>query len=507
MASAYIEGHRGRTFVLLAPGEVTSQRELLDSFLEDIVLLHGLGVRLVLVLGAQQRIDAALERQGLKPRYAGGYRVTDAAAQAAAVEAAGGTRMQVEAALSRALSVGVVRRHARGAEGEDLHYGPAVRVASGNWVTGRRRGVVDGIDFGATGSVRFMQAEAIEQQLDMGSVVLLSSLAYSAAGEVLNCNAHEVATHAAVELHADKLIILTLDAVADLGLPHWLPLNDAEELMAAHMARAAAAGEPVPLGVCRVGNLLPSASGIAVRPDSGSAPLPELQLDLDCWQSLRFPNSLLAAVAACKNGVRRAHLVDARADGGLLLELYSRDGAGTMISTDFYEGIRPAAPRDLKSIEQLLAPLEREGVTRKRSREELAASLPGFTVVERESKVLGCALLQDLGEAPDGPRCGELAAFCVSPAYRGSGRGDALLDYVEQSARDQGMRRLVLLTTRTADWFQQRDFVPAGPAHLSELLPEKRRATVDPKRNSQLYVKTIYELDDSAPRAGKRIGF
>ena len=68
------------------------------------------------------------------------------------------------------------------------------------------------------------------------------------------------------------------------------------------------------------------------------------------------------------------------------------------------------------------------------------------------AQVLACALLQDLGAAPDGPRCGELAAFCVSPAYRGSGRGDALLDYVEQSARDQGMRRLVLLTTRTADW-------------------------------------------------------
>ena len=123
----------------------------------------------------------------------------------------------------------------------------------------------------------------------MGSVVLLSSLAYSAAGEVLNCNAHEVATHAAVELRADKLIIMTLDAVADLDLPHWLPLNDAEELMAAHMAKAAAAGEPVPAGVCRVGNLLPvaeSSSGdgasVVISPEVGAAaPLPELQLDLD----------------------------------------------------------------------------------------------------------------------------------------------------------------------------------------------------------------------------------
>jgi len=133
---------------------------------------------------------------------------------------------------------------------------------------------------GARAAVRFVQAEAIEQQLEMGSVVLLSSLAYSAAGEVLNCNAYEVATHAAVELRADKLIVLTLDAVADLGLPQWLPLNDAEELMAAHMARAAAAGDPVPPGVCRVGNLLPAAPA-AGGAHAGPAPLPELQLDLD----------------------------------------------------------------------------------------------------------------------------------------------------------------------------------------------------------------------------------
>ena len=90
------------------------------------------------------------------------------------------------------------------------------------------------------------------------------------------------------------------------------------------------------------------------------------------------------------------------------------------------------------------------------------------------AQVLACALLQDLGAAPDGPRCGELAAFCVSPAYRGSGRGDALLDYVEQSARDQGMRRLVLLTTRTADWCgaQARPLLHDATARLG---PERGR--------------------------------
>ena len=106
---------------------------------------------------------------------------------------------------------------------------------------------------------------------------------------------------------------------------------------------------------------------------------------------MRFPNSVVSAVVACKNGVKRAHLVDARTDGGLLLELYTRDGVGTMISTDFYEGIKPASPAHLDAIEALLAPLVAADVVLPRSREQLIADLPHFTVIERESKVsLAC---------------------------------------------------------------------------------------------------------------------
>ncbi len=124
-------------------------------------------------------------------------------------------------------------------------------------------------------------------------------------------------------------------------------------------------------------------------------------------------------------------------------------------------------------------------------------------------QVLACVLLQDLGWSADGAKCGELAAFCVHPSHRGSGRGDSLLDYVEQSARTRGIQRLVLLTTRTADWFMQRDFRSAGCAHESHVLPESRRQAIDPARNSQLYCKEIVALNDTvqAAPAGKRIGF
>lgn len=144
-----------------------------------------------------------------------------------------------------------------------------------------------------------------------------------------------------------------------------------------------------------------------------------------------------------------------------------------------------------------------------RTRDELRQLLHNFTVLERETKVMGCALLLPLGATPDGVRVAEIGAFCVDPVFRGSGRGDSLLDYVEQQARGKGMNRLVLLTTRTADWFQQRDFVLAGPAWCSDLLPVSRRSRINPARNSQLYVKEIVPLDneDVMAEPGKRIGF
>ncbi|KAL0056236.1 hypothetical protein WJX82_009116 [Trebouxia sp. C0006] len=538
-ASPYIEGHRGRTFVVVIPGEVILHRHLLQTLLEDIQLLHELGCRLVVVLGAKTQIDNYLSMRGLEPKNVKGYRITDEHAMLAAMEAAGTSRMLVEAQLSKAPAVSVIRRHTRSSNTSDeFHFAPALRVVSGNYVTSKRRGVVDGVDFGSTGSVRFVQHEAIHQQLDLGHLVLLSNLGYSASGEVLNCNTFDVATHAAIELKADKIMCITMDDVKSLNMPQWLSLGDAEALIS---ERLAGVGSDI---ACSIDETCPSLDGTAVGAINSATPpvyssdgngngrppdqaylnngnsngamgsvrhqtLAEVELDMDCWQALNFPNAILTAVVGCKSGVKRAHLVDARQDGGLLLELYSRDGVGTMISTDFYEGIRPAQQVDLDSIEGLLRPLAQAGVTKARSRESLMRDLHSFTVLERESEVLACVLLQDLGRSADGAKCGELAAFCVHPSHRGSGRGDSLLDYVEQSARTRGIQRLVLLTTRTADWFMQRDFKSAGCAHESHVLPESRRQAIDAARNSQLYCKEIVALNDTvqAAPAGKRIGF
>jgi hypothetical protein len=150
-ASPYIAGHRARTFVVVIPGEVVMQQELLQTLVSDIALLHGLGIRLVVVLGAAPQIDAALEELGSSSVFVGGYRVTDAAALEAAVQAAGRSRTAVEQFLSRGPSVPVFRRHAKGET--EMHFGPALNVVSGNYVAAKRRGIINGVDFGYSGEV------------------------------------------------------------------------------------------------------------------------------------------------------------------------------------------------------------------------------------------------------------------------------------------------------------------------------------------------------------------
>ena len=198
---------------------------------------------------------------------------------------------------------------------------------------------------------------------------------------------------------------------------------------------------------------------------------------------------LAAAVAVCRAGVPRCHVLDARVEGALLLELYTCDGVGTMVSQDAYEGTRAARLEDAPRISKLLAPLEADGTLVRRDKAALIRDVGAgrFTVVERDGKVVGSAALVPY---PAG-RAAEVAAFAIDPRYRGSGRGDALLEFVERKARAEGAQRLFLLTTRAADWFQQRGFVAAGRAAGSPQLPPGR--SVDPTRNSLLFVKSLEE--------------
>jgi amino-acid N-acetyltransferase len=405
----YIHAHRGRTFVIAFGGEVLATGGL-PSLVHDIALLHGLGIRLVLVHGARPQIEERLALRGAKILYAGDLRVTDDAALACVKEAAGVVRVELEALLSLGLANSPMA-------------GVRIPVASGNFVTARPLGVIGGVDHRHTGTVRRIDRRALQQRLADGAVALMPPIGYSPTGEVFNLSAADVAGSAAAALDADKLIFLTeAEALVDAQGRTVTSIleRDVEELLTGSQ------GIPGEIVAC-----------------------------------------LNAAAHACRRGVHRAHLVPRRVDGALLRELFTRDGIGTLVSGEPFETLRPARVEDIPGIMELLRPLEEIGVLLPRPRERLEADMDRFFVMERDGTAIGCAALHPYpAEA-----MGELACIAVHPDYRGQQRGDKLLQHIETVARNAGIQRLFVLTTQTAHWFRERGFEPAS---LTDLPSEKQ---------------------------------
>lgn len=423
-SAPYIHAHRGRTFVVVFGGALLESRGLRD-FAHDLALLHSLGIRLILVAGARPQIERRLADIGREPRYVRGIRVTDDAALECVKEAAATVRVEVEALLSMGLPNSPMA-------------GARIRVATGNFVTARPVGVVDGVDLAHTGIVRRVDAAGIRQRLDDPAIVLLTPIGYSITGEVFNISTHELAASVAVATGADKLVCL----VEGRGLS-----PEGRESLA------------------------------ELTPEEAEALLAGRRLGADVRRHLG------AAVLACKNGVRRAHLVPRKLDGGLLLELFTRDGVGTLVTSETFEDIRPAQTVDVPGILELIEPLEREGVLVARSHELLENDIEQFVVAERDGMIVACAALYPyLAE-----RQGEVACVAVHPAYQKAARGDALLSYLERRSREQGMDRLFVLTTRTAHWFVERGFEPG----TVKSLPKERRRTYDSNRKSKVLVKRL----------------
>lgn len=423
-SSPYIHAHRGRTFVVTFGGEA-----LLDpafpSLIHDLALLHGLGIRLVLAYGIRPQIEARLKAQGLSLRYFRDLRITDAAALECVKEAAGQARLEIEALFSMGLA-------------DSPMAGVRIRVSSGNFVIAKPVGVREGVDFEYTGEVRRIDRDAILGQLDQGSVVILPPLGYSPTGEVFNLSAEEVAVATATALKADKLLILTETS-----------------------CRLKAQAQPIPQLTCQEARRLLAANAF------DEAVIRHVQ----------------AAVVAIDQGVGRVHLLDRHQDGALLLELFTRDGCGTLISAKPFETLRPARLEDIPGILELTRPLEQEGILVKRSREKLEESLDDFWVIARDGLVIGCAALHVFPEA----KAGELACLALHPNYRGQGHGQRLLEHVEKQAKSLGLSSLFVLTTHAAHWFLERGF------HLVSLddLPAERKQWVNLKRNSKVLLKPL----------------
>jgi len=424
-AAPYIHGFRGKTFVIAFGGELVADGGFVQ-LAHDVNLLSSLGVRIVLVHGVRPQVEARLNEAGTAMQYVEGLRVTDDAALACVKEAAGTVRVEIEALLS----LGLANTPMAGAD---------IRVASGNFVTAKPIGVIDGIDLLHTGEVRKVAAAAIRKRLDQHDTVLISPIGYSPTGEIFNLSLEDVATQTAIELAADKLVFL-MDTD---GVPN---------------------GE---------GGILPALTVAQARTvlDNGDT-LPE---DVGYY--------LPCALDACRHGVKRAHLISRHLDGALLTELFTRDGVGTMVTPTPLETLRLATIDDVGGILGVIEPLERQGILVRRSRERLEMEVDRFLVLESDGVIAGCAAIYPFPEEASA----ELACLAVSVDFRGRGFGDRLLDEVEAHGRQAGFASLFVLTTRTEHWFEERGFVERSPEHL----PRAKQELYNYKRKSKVLVKPL----------------
>ena len=191
---------------------------------------------------------------------------------------------------------------------------------------------------------------------------------------------------------------------------------------------------------------------------------------------------LTSALNACRHGVRRAHMISHNIDGALLLELYTRDGNGTLITSETYEGIRQASIDDVGGILELIEPLENEGVLSRRSREQLELEIKQFIIIERDGMIIACAALY-----PYTNKIAEIACLAIHEDYRHQGRGNELLIHIEHQCHNKGIEKLFILTTRTAHWFQERGFIE----DRVENLPVEKQNFYNKQRNSKIFVKAL----------------
>jgi len=423
-AAPYVHAFRGRTFVIGFGGEVVAERGRFVRFLHDLNLLAALGIRLVLVHGARPQIDAELRAKRQRARFARGMRITDANTLVAVKHAAGVLRVEIEALLSQGLPNSPMA-------------GAQIRVASGNYIAAKPVGVVDGVDFQFTGTVRKVDGVAIARRLDAGEVVLVPHIGYSPTGEVFNLAWEDVAESVARTLKADKLL-LAVDQ---------LPAGRRGQILSELTARDAEA---------------------LLRKDGLTAPT---------------RRSLEHALRAVRAGVARAHLVSRRAEGATLLELFTHSGVGTMITADPVEKLRPAKIDDVGGILALIEPLEADGTLVKRDRQRLEQEIANFEVIEHDGSILACAALYPYPE----DRSAELACLAVAPEYRDAGYGERLLLACEARAREARIRRMIALTTRAQHWFLAQGFAEAGVS----VLPEQRKALYNWKRGSKIFLKRL----------------
>lgn len=417
-ALPYITRFAGEIFVVKFGGEALEGNNFIH-LLPDIALLRSVGIRIVLVHGANPQIEEVSKVYGQKSKKHDGIRITDEKTMAIVQQASSSVTQKILASFS---AIGKSKYHLKG--------------FVGNVVKARPMGIVNGMDFQFTGQVESIETGTLLKVLEDDFVPILPPLGMDNLGNIYNINADTLAVEVAVSLQARKIIFLTnVDGVlADGELIPELTPQQAKELMARE-------------GIV-TGGMIPK---------------------------------LEACIASCENGVRRAHLLNYQKEGVILLEVLSQHGQGTMITANPYKNIRKAVLSDVESILNVTKPLMESGDLLKRSWDEYEAGIHEFAVFEKDSLVFGCGALRVFRDR----QSAEIYCLAIDEKVRDRGYATEIIEYLENQAREKGVKNLFALTVGAREWFLQRGFVFVSE---KELPPDR---PVDPARNPKVLKKVL----------------
>jgi amino-acid N-acetyltransferase len=426
----YVPRFRDRLFVIALDGAVV-ECDNLRNLLLDIALLRSLRIGVVLVHGAAHQVRRLAEQTGQTPSDLDGTGVTDAATLQLALAAAN----RVGHALLEGLSA------------TDL------RGACGNVVVAHPAGILRGIDHQFTGRVERVDTALLQALLEKDIVPVVGPLGIDGEGNSYRLNSDAVAVEVALALQAVKLIYLTAfegirvreedaagpEAVPPPTLLRQLAVEEAEEIF---------------------------------RSRRGEVPPP-------------LVSKLEQGIRAVRGGVPRVHVIDGRVEEGLLAEVFSNEGVGTLIHANEYQAIRKAQRRDARAIYELTRDSMANEELARRSLAEIEGQVGDFFVFEVDRSPAGCVAVHLYPEQ----RRAELACLCVSPRFENQGIGARLMQYAEAQARAAGAAELFCLSTQAFNYFQQKGgFTPGTPDDL----PPGRRERYDRSgRRSLVLVKKL----------------
>jgi len=420
----YIKRYKEKTFVLKIDDSLI-HTPLFPLLMKDIIQLHDIGIKIVIVPGISTTIGEKLCQAKIHTRFVDGIRITPAEALPLVKLSA----MEVAETILSHLAAG-------GANG-----------IMGNWIRAHSLGVSNGIDFECTGRIEKIRSDIVVQLLGQNFIPVIYNIGFNSTGKSYNVNSTHITCQLCRDLDVIKLFFIGQEvgiSAADLVCPKGVKIHSN--------------GVFSSLDLAEVDYLL------------------EHNRERLDYQSIGYLENALEATRI-ENGVNRVHIISGTREGSLLREVFSSTGQGTMIYRNKYAYIRVATSEDVPEILHLLDGYVKKGNLVLRSESEINDQINNYYIYEVDRAVYGCGALYHQDD-----NSGEIGAIAVNPSYKSKGVGRGVMEFLINLGRKRGLKRLFLLTTQTSDWFYQFGFVQGTP----EDLPQGRKTMYNNERNSRV---------------------